>query len=155
MYSCVALTEMLRHICSNVLTLVTWSLYFSILLVCIFYVCSRCYVATKCHCSFAASKQHKPFLLRLWWVTNPCIANATTRIIWQYERHTTVVTGFKHGQACKPRKITHRPWNPCGVSRYLYQTGILGTMLLHTLHTTTPLLAVGSTFEWIQVEQQC
>ena len=67
-------------------------------------MCIRCYVATKFHYSFAASQQLQPFLLRLWWVTNPCTANATTRITRQYKRHTTAVTGLKHGRACKPKR---------------------------------------------------
>lgn len=65
-----------------------------------------------------------------------------------------VDTCLNQGRACKSHTYHQQSLESARVSFFIYQTGVIDTLLLRTLDNTAPLSAVGVSFERIPVEQQ-
>lgn len=95
----------------------------------------RSHVARKFHTSFAASKQHQPFLLRFRRVINPYTANtkkkATTHNLATVKAYYWWCGRFNARNSTQTQTFhTHNLREP---SLFIWQTGLYGTVLLRTL----------------------
>lgn len=109
---------------------------------------------TAFHHLFATSQERRPFLNRLWWGTNPSIANPTTRSTWQHKMNPAVaVAGFNCGRACRPQP--YNTYTDLGTRVALAIVIPDRNYFVRYMTATVPLLAVGFTSERTPVEQQC
>lgn len=121
-----------RYILSKVSTLIIWSIYFSVRLVCMsaYFPCASVAMSQPNFITPLQRRNNKPFLLHLWRVTNPSTANATTSINYQ-QRTKAYYRGVRFDEHANCKNIT-QTFEPTRLSLWVYQTGILGTILFRT-----------------------
>lgn len=105
----------------------------------------------------SASKQHQPFAVRFRRLTNPSTANEMTAT----QIHPGIINAynccdrFEAWAIMQIEKHHTQTFDPARISRSLYQTTTLGTIIHHTLTTSTPYLATGCASKSMSVDQQC